>query len=56
MVSDYHSNEGRVKRNVEFFEGSNEAVGPSEKLQTNQVIAGAIDDSIRQNGNCMKSC
>jgi hypothetical protein len=40
---------------VEFFQGSNDAVGPSEKLQmqTNQEHAMVVDDSIRNNGNIM---
>lgn len=46
LVKQYHCNEVLVKRQKEFY-NSNEACGPSEKLDLKMPLAGVIDDSLR---------
>lgn len=46
LVKEYHCNEVLVKRQKEFY-NSNEACGPSEKLDLKMPLAGVIDDSLR---------
>ncbi len=54
LVKQYHCNEQLVKRQREFY-NSNEACGPSEKLDIKMPLAGVIDDSLRQNRHFLDS-
>ncbi len=53
-INHYHSNEVLVRRARDFY-NSNEACGPSEKLDIKMPLAGVIDDSLRQNQHFLGS-